>query len=97
VVTNTSVPTRDPPSAQRRTRAQDGIATPFVTLFIAILAAADDLGDAAWGLEAVTQIGLAILSAAVVGYLGGTLMALAKDHGWTSDVSEQGTAPNGWV
>jgi NhaP-type Na+/H+ or K+/H+ antiporter len=24
-----------------------------------------------------------------VGYLGGKLMALAKDHGWTSDVSEQ--------
>ena len=67
----------------------DGIATPFVTLFIAVVAAEEDLGETAWGLEALTQIGLAIVAAVVVGYLGGRLLALANDRGWTSGVSEQ--------
>jgi NhaP-type Na+/H+ or K+/H+ antiporter len=35
------------------------------------------------------QIGLAIVTAVVVGYLGGRLLAFAKERGWTSDVSEQ--------
>ena len=67
----------------------DGIATPFVTLFIAVVAAEEALGDTAWGLEALKQIGLAIVAAVVVGYLGGKLLALANERGWTSDVSEQ--------
>ena len=46
-------------------------------------------GIRAWGLEAFKQIGLAIVAAVVVGYVGGRLMAFAKDRGWTSDVSEQ--------
>ncbi len=41
------------------------------------------------GLEALKQIALAIVAAVVVGYIGGKLMVFAKDHGWTSDVSEQ--------
>jgi NhaP-type Na+/H+ or K+/H+ antiporter len=67
----------------------DGIATPFVTLFIAVVAAEEDLGEGAWGLEALKEIALAIVAAAVVGYLGGKLLLLANDHGWTSGVSEQ--------
>ena len=67
----------------------DGIATPLVTLFIAIVAAEEGLGDTAWGLEALKQIGLAIVAAVVVGYLGGKLLAFANERGWTSDVSEQ--------
>jgi NhaP-type Na+/H+ or K+/H+ antiporter len=47
------------------------------------------LGDTAWGLEALKQIGLGILAAVVVGYIGGKLLAFANDHGWTSEVSEQ--------
>jgi NhaP-type Na+/H+ or K+/H+ antiporter len=65
------------------------VATPFVTVFIAILASDEGLEDQAWGLEALKQIGLALIAAVVVGYVGGRLMAFAKDHGWTSAVSEQ--------
>jgi NhaP-type Na+/H+ or K+/H+ antiporter len=67
----------------------DGIATPFVTLFIALAAAEEGTGDQAWAAAALKQIGLAILAAVVVGYLGGKLLALATDRGWTSEVSEQ--------
>ena len=89
VVTNKLVPTRIRRALNVESGLNDGIATPFVTLFIAILAAEEGLGDRAWGLEALKQIGLAIVAAVVVGYIGGKLMVFAKDHGWTSDVSEQ--------
>jgi len=34
-------------------------------------------------------LGLAVVAAVVVGYLGGKLLALADERGWTSEVSEQ--------
>ena len=89
VVTNTAVPVRIRRALNVESGLNDGIATPFVTLFIAVVAAEEALGDTAWGLEALTQIGLAIVAAVVVGYLGGKLLAVANDRGWTSGVSEQ--------
>ncbi|MEV5720737.1 cation:proton antiporter [Amycolatopsis mediterranei] len=89
VVTSNLVPTRVRRALNVESGLNDGIATPLVTLFIAILAAEEGLGDRNWGLEAFKQIGLAIVAATVAGYLGGMLMALAKEHGWTADVSEQ--------
>ena len=52
-------------------------------------ASEEGLSDQSWGLEALKEIGLAIVAAAVVEYAGGKLLALANDHGWTSGVSEQ--------
>jgi len=89
VVTNKAVPARIRRALNVESGLNDGIATPFVTLFIAAVAAEESLGDTAWGLEAVKQIGLAILAAVVIGSLGGKLLTLAIDRGWTSDVSEQ--------
>jgi sodium/hydrogen antiporter len=89
VVTNRAVPVRIRRALNVESGLNDGIATPFVTLFIALAAADEGLGDQAWELAALKQIGLAIVAALVVGYLGGKLMAFAKDHGWTSEVSEQ--------
>ena len=89
VVTNKAVPARIRRALNVESGLNDGIATPFVTLFIAVVAAEEPIGDTAWGLEAIKQIGLAIVAAIVVGYLGGKLLAFAKDRGWTSDVSEQ--------
>ena len=79
----------DPAGTERRSGLNDGIATPFVTLFIAAVAAEESLGDTAWGLAALKQIGLALVAAVVVGSLGGKLLTLVIDRGWTSDVSEQ--------
>ena len=89
VVTNTAVPVRIRRALNVESGLNDGIATPFVTLFIAVVAAEEGLSETAWGLEALKQIGLAILAAVVVGYVGGKLLALANDRGWTSEVSEQ--------
>jgi len=89
VVTDRAVPVRIRRALNVESGLNDGIATPFVTLFIAVVAADDGIGDRQWGLEALKEILLAIVAAIVVGYLGGKLLALANDHGWTSDVSEQ--------
>ena len=89
VVTNKAVPVRIRRALNVESGLNDGIATPFVTLFIAVVAAEEELGETAWGLEALKQIGLAIVAAVVVGYLGGKLLAVANDRGWTSGVSEQ--------
>src|SRR5215212_847535 len=89
VVTNRSVPVRIRRALNVESGLNDGIATPFVTLFIAVVAADEGLGDTAWGLEALKQIGLAIVAAVVVGYLGGWLLAFANRRGWSSGVSEQ--------
>jgi len=89
VVTNRSIPVRIRRALNVESGLNDGIATPFVTFFIAVVAADEGLGDTAWGLEALKQIGLAIVAAVVVGYLGGWLLAFANQRGWTSGVSEQ--------
>ena len=89
VVTNKSVPMRIRRALNVESGLNDGVATPFVTVVIAILASDEGLEDRAWGLEALKQIGLALITAVVVGYVGGRLMAFAKDRGWTSAVSEQ--------
>ncbi|WP_322751292.1 MULTISPECIES: cation:proton antiporter [unclassified Frankia] len=89
VVTNQAVPVRIRRALNVESGLNDGIATPFVTFFIAVAAAEEGIGEHAWGLEALKEIGLAIVAAAVVGFVGGNLLAFAKSRGWTSEVSEQ--------
>ena len=89
VVTNRAVPVRIRRALNVESGLNDGIATPFVTLFIAVCASEEGLSGQAWGLEALKEIGLAIVAAFVVGYIGGKLLALAHGHGWASSVSEQ--------
>jgi sodium/hydrogen antiporter len=89
VVTNPAVAVRIRRALNVESGLNDGIATPFVTFFIALVAAEDGIGDKAWGLEALKQIGLALVAAVVVGSIGGKLLALASDHQWTDEVSEQ--------
>jgi NhaP-type Na+/H+ or K+/H+ antiporter len=89
VVTDKAVPVRIRRALNIESGLNDGIATPIVTLFIAIVVAEESIGDQSWGLAAVKEIGLAIVAAAVVGYLGGALLSFTKARGWTSVVSEQ--------
>lgn len=89
VVTDKTVPVRIRRALNVESGLNDGIATPFVTLFITAVAARESLGDTAWGLEALKEIGLAIVVAVAVGYLGGRLLTFAMRRNWTSDVSEQ--------
>ena len=89
VVTNKAVPVRIRRALNVESGLNDGVATPLVTLFIAAAAAEESLSDKAWGLEALKEIGLAIVAAVVVGYVGGKLLAFASERRWTSGVSEQ--------
>lgn len=87
VVTNRSVPVRIRRALNVESGLNDGLATPFVTLFIAMVAA-EEVSNQGWGIEALTQIGLALIAASVVGLVGGRLLAFASGRGWTSGVSE---------
>jgi NhaP-type Na+/H+ or K+/H+ antiporter len=49
VVTNRAVPVRIRRALNVESGLNDGIATPFVTLFIAVVASEEGLGDRAWG------------------------------------------------
>jgi sodium/hydrogen antiporter len=89
VVTNRAVPVRIRRALNVESGFNDGIATPFVTLFIAVVASEEGIGARSWGLDALKEIGLALVAAGVVGYAGGRLLAFVRERGWTSGVSEQ--------
>jgi NhaP-type Na+/H+ or K+/H+ antiporter len=89
VVTNRAVPARIRRALNVESGLNDGLATPFVTLFLAIVISEESSGTKGWALAALTQIGLAVAAALAVGLAGGWLVSWAKAHGWTSGVSEQ--------
>jgi NhaP-type Na+/H+ or K+/H+ antiporter len=88
VVTNRAVPVRIRRALNVESGLNDGIATPFVTLFLGIVAV-EEAGHGDWVRGAVTEIGLGVLVAVVVGVAGGWLLARASAQGWTSPTSEQ--------
>jgi sodium/hydrogen antiporter len=89
VVTNPAVPARIRRALNVESGLNDGIATPFVTLFLSLLIAEEGVGSGHWAAEAAKEIGLALVAAAVIGVLGGKLLVLARRLGWTSVISEQ--------
>jgi NhaP-type Na+/H+ or K+/H+ antiporter len=89
VVTNRAVPGRIRRALNVESGLNDGLATPFVTLFLAMVVSEESSGTEGWFSAALTQIGLAVAAALVVGLLGGWLVSRARSHGWTSAVSEQ--------
>jgi NhaP-type Na+/H+ or K+/H+ antiporter len=88
VVTNKAVPVRIRRGLNVESGLNDGIATPFVTVFLAIVAA-EEAGGGSFGVEALASIGLALAVAAAVGVVGGWLLVQARVRGWTSGTSEQ--------
>jgi NhaP-type Na+/H+ or K+/H+ antiporter len=89
VVTNPAVPSRIRRALNVESGLNDGIATPFVTLFLTLLLAEEGLGSGHWAAEAAKEIGLALVAAIVVGIVGGKLLMVVRRRGWTSAVSEQ--------
>lgn len=89
VVTNPVVPARIRRALNVESGLNDGIATPFVTLFLILLLSEEGLGSTHWAAEAAKEIGLALVAALVVGVLGGKLLIGARRRGWTSAISEQ--------
>jgi NhaP-type Na+/H+ or K+/H+ antiporter len=89
VVTNRAVPVRIRRALNVESGLNDGIVTPFVTLFLAAVLSEEGVDKGPWLVEALVQMGLAVLVAAVVGGVGGWLLSAASRRGWTSGVSEQ--------
>ena len=62
----------------------DGIATPFVTLFIAGAASEAHVTGASGPARAVADLAVGLVVGAVVGFAGGWLLEQAVDRGWAS-------------
>jgi len=67
----------------------DGIATPFVMLFIAFATASQTHSHVNWLSYALLEIVIALLVGAVVGIGGGWLLTKAVGRGWATGTSEQ--------
>ena len=88
VLLDRAIPVRIRRTMNIESGLNDGIATPFVTLALAIAVAEEATGAQDWLLEATAEIALAILAAIVIGGLGGRLVMLARRGGWASPISE---------
>ncbi len=88
VVTNPAVPTRIRRILNVESGLNDGIATPFVLLFLASATAAES-GHANWLLDSVREVAIGALVGAGLGWLGGRLLVAADARRWTSAVSRQ--------
>lgn len=62
----------------------DGIVAPFVTLFVAYAAAAGPAHEGSWFVEALEELGLAVVVAVVIGIVGGRLLQYAGTRGWST-------------
>ena len=88
VITNPAVPTRIRRILNVESGLNDGIATPFVLLFIA-LATAEVGAEGRHFVEAITEIAIAIVVGIGIGAIGGRLLVLADQRGLTSGLSRQ--------
>ena len=89
IFTNPAVPARIRRALNVESGLNDGIATPFVALFLTVLVS-EEAGTASdWLIEAGKEIGLALIVAVGVGVIGGKLFRAAQQRGSISEVSEQ--------
>jgi NhaP-type Na+/H+ or K+/H+ antiporter len=88
VVTNPSIPSRVRRVLNVESGLNDGIATPIVTVLLAVVAAEEGV-EPGWVGQAVRAVVLAVVVAGVVGGGGGWLLRAAAARGWTTDVSQE--------
>ena len=86
VVTNERVPARIRRALNIESGLNDGIVTPFVVFFLAVVAA--EAEHQHWILGGIKQIALAVAIGAGIGWGAGFLTARARRAGWTSPLSE---------
>ena len=84
IFNNEKVPTRVRRALNVESGLNDGMVTPFVALFLAMVVATDEGALEPFLRPALTEIGIAVVVAAVVGTLGGRLFDLAQTRKWTT-------------
>jgi NhaP-type Na+/H+ or K+/H+ antiporter len=87
VVTNQAIPARIRRVLNVESGLNDGIATPFVVLGVALTAA--EGGASGWLGDALTELAIGVVVGLVVGYVGGRLLNEVDRRSWTSPVSRQ--------
>jgi NhaP-type Na+/H+ or K+/H+ antiporter len=89
VFTNRSVPGRIRRALNVESGLNDGMATPLVTLFLALLVAEEGSGPENWLAESLVELGIAVVVGIAVGTIAGRLIAAAQRRGWTSHLSDR--------
>lgn len=89
IFNNPRVPVRIRRALNVESGLNDGIATPFVLLFLALAAASGEPQQGHWVLTAVEEIVLAGIAGSAVGFLGSWVLAQATRRGWSSEGSER--------
>jgi sodium/hydrogen antiporter len=85
IFNNPNVPVRIRRALNVESGLNDGIATPFVTLFIALAVAEEGATPVSgWVMNALVQISLAVLVGIAVGVLGGLFLGYTHQRQWTS-------------
>ncbi len=85
IFNNPNVPVRIRRALNVESGLNDGIATPFVTLFIALAVAEEGATPVSgWAINALVQIGLAVLVGVAVGVVGGLCLRYTHQRQWTS-------------
>ena len=88
VVTSPVVPGRIRRLLNTESGLNDGIATPFVILAIA-LSTAETTGGSSWLVDAVRETAVGVVVGGAVGFVGGILLRHADRMKWTSAISRQ--------
>ena len=88
IFTNPRVPVRIRRALNIESGLNDGIATPFVLLFLAFAVEEQHPGGG-WLTGALTEIVIAVLVGGAIGMLGGWLLALTRRRQWTAGGPEQ--------
>lgn len=89
IFNNPRVPVRIRRALNVESGLNDGIATPFVLLFLALAAASGEPQQGHWVLSAIEEIVLAGVAGSVVGFLGSWVLTQATRRGWSSEGSER--------
>lgn len=89
IFNNEKVPVRIRRALNVESGLNDGIVTPFVTLFLALAIGAAEGATDRFALSAFADIALAVGVAILLGVIGGKLFHMAKERRWTTPAALQ--------
>jgi sodium/hydrogen antiporter len=89
IFNNAKVPVRIRRALNVESGLNDGIATPFVALFLSFAVASEGHAQSNWLVGALAEIGIGVVVGIIAGALSGWLMTQTARRGWTSGGTEQ--------
>jgi len=90
VVEDPRVPSRIREALNVEAGLNDGLAVPFLLLFVAGATVSEGINPASfWGLTALHKVGIGAVAGVVVGLIAGELVRRARSAGWSTVASEQ--------